>query len=105
MKAQQKKLSGCASNFLAHKDLGHFEEAHHWNIQAKFYNERFPLVYESDNKGDSLYEEHGATLKHKCGKGIVALPLLSFSLIFCLGLLFLWPFFSSRVSSQLVGES
>ena len=68
MKAQQKKLSGCASNLLAHKDLGQFEEAHHWNIQAKFYNEKFPLVYESDNSRDSLYEEHDATLKHKCGK-------------------------------------
>ena len=54
MKAQQKKLSGCASNSLAHEDLGQCEEAHHWNIQAKFYNERFPLVYESDNIGDSL---------------------------------------------------
>ena len=54
MKAQQKKLSGCPSNFLAHEDLGHFEEAHYWNIQAKFYNEKFPLVYESDNIGDSL---------------------------------------------------
>ena len=48
MNAQQKKPSGCASNSLAHEDLGHFEEAHHWNIQAKFYNEKFPLVYESD---------------------------------------------------------
>ena len=38
-----------ASNLLAHEDLGHFEEAHHWNIQAKFYNEKSPLVYESDN--------------------------------------------------------
>ena len=54
MKAQQKKLSGCASNSLSHEHLGHFEEAHHWNIQAKFYNEKFPLVYESDNIGDSL---------------------------------------------------
>ena len=45
------------------------EEAHRWNIQAKFYNENCPLVYESDNMRDSLYEEHGATLKHKCGKG------------------------------------
>ena len=50
----KRKLSGCASNLLAHKDLEHFEEAHHWNIQAKFYNEKFPLVYESDNIGDSL---------------------------------------------------
>lgn len=30
------------------------EEAHCWNIQAKFYNEKFPLVYESDNIRDSL---------------------------------------------------
>ena len=62
-----------------------FEEAHRRNIQAKFYNEKFPLVYESDKIRDSLYEEHGAILKHKCGKRIVTLPLLSFSLSF-----FLW---------------
>ena len=31
-----------------------FEEAHHWNIQAKFYNEKFPLVYESYKIRDSL---------------------------------------------------
>ena len=54
MKAHQKKLSGCASNLLAHEDLRHFEEAYHWNIKAKFYNEKFPLVYEGDNIGDSL---------------------------------------------------
>ena len=41
-----------------------FEEALCWNIQAKFYNEKFPLVFESDKIRDSLYEEHGATLKH-----------------------------------------
>ena len=36
---------------------------------------------------ETLYhEDHGATFKHKCGKRIVALSLLSFSLIF-LGLL------------------
>ena len=52
MKAQQKKLSGCASNSLAHEDLG--QEAHHSNIQAKFYNVKFPLVYESDKIGDFL---------------------------------------------------
>ena len=38
MKAQN-ELSGCASNLLAHEDLEHFEEADHWNIQAKLYNE------------------------------------------------------------------
>ena len=54
MNAQQKKTSGCASKSLAHEDLGHFEEAHSLNIQAKFYNEKFPLVYESDNIRDSI---------------------------------------------------
>ena len=37
------------------------------------------------------YEDHRATLKHKCGKRIVALPLLSFSLFFW-AFSFLWPF-------------
>ena len=42
---------------------------------------------------ETLYhEDHGATLKHKCGKRIVTLSLLSFSLIF-LGLLFFMAFF------------
>ena len=55
MKVHQKKLSGCASILLAHEDLGQFQEAHHWNIQAKFYNEKFPVaIYKSDKIGDSL---------------------------------------------------
>ena len=54
MKAQQKKLVGVHPTCLLTKTLGTFEEAHHWNIQAKFYNENFPLVYESDIIGDSL---------------------------------------------------
>ena len=50
------------------------------------------------------YEDHGATLKHKCGTRIVILSLLSFSLIFWAfsffmaflffwAFSFLWPFF------------
>ena len=54
MQAQQRKLSGCSSNSFAHEDVEQFEEAHHWNIQAKYYNEKFPVVYGSDNIGDSL---------------------------------------------------
>ena len=35
-------------------------------------------------KQETLYhKDHGATLKHKCGKRIVALSLLTFSLFFC----------------------
>ena len=83
-----------------------FEEGHRRNIQAKFYNEKFPLVYESDNIWDSLHEKHGATLKqkiwdslheeqdatlkHKCGKrdsNIAPFYLFSF---FGLFLAFFW---------------
>ena len=43
---------------------------------------------------ETLYhEDHGATLKHKCGKRIVALSLLSFSLIFLYFGWLLWPLF------------
>ena len=82
MKAHQKKLSGCASNLLAHEDLGHLRKPivgiykpspimknSHWYMKV--------------TKQETLYhKDHGATLKHKCGKRIVALSLLSFSLIF-----------------------
>ena len=44
-------------------------------------------------KQETLYhEDYGATLDHKCGKRIVTLSLLSFSLIF-LGLSFFMAFF------------
>ena len=86
MKAQQKKLSGCASNLLAHKDLGHFEEAHHWNIQAKFYNEKFPLVYGSDNhRRLSIMKTMVLFRSTSVEKEIVALFLLSF-----LSYFFIW---------------
>ena len=35
------------------------------------------------------HEDYGATLKHKCGKRIVALSLLYFSLIY---IFFIWAF-------------
>ena len=44
MKALYMKLSGCASNLLAHEDLEHFEEARHRNMQVKFYNVKIPLA-------------------------------------------------------------
>ena len=41
-------------------------------------------------KQKTLYhEDHGATLKHKCGKRIVVLPLFIYIFFFFLGLLFL----------------
>ena len=47
------KLSGCAPNSLAHEDLGQFEEPI-IGIYKPNYNEKFPLVYASDNIGDYL---------------------------------------------------
>ena len=43
------------------------------------------------------YKDHGATLKHKCGKRIVTLSLLSFSLIFLGPSLFYGLFFIPRL--------
>ena len=54
------------------------EEAHCWNIQAKFYNENFPLVYESDKIRDSLSWRSWCYFE----KRIVALSLFLFGLYF-----------------------
>ena len=85
-----------------------FEEAHYRNIQAKFYNEKFPLVYESDNIEDSLSWRSWCYFEAQVWKKDSSIvPSLFFSHF--LGLLFyglsLFSFFSSRVSSRLVGES
>ena len=111
MKAQ-KETKRCASNSLAHEDLGHFEEAHRWNIQAEFYNENSHQYMKVTIQETLYHEDHGATLKHKCGKRIVAFSLISFSLFLIWAFSpFLWPLlfsfflFSSGVSSRLVGES
>ena len=98
MKAQQKKLSGCASNSLAHEDLGHFGEANHWNIQAKFYNEKFPLVYESDNIRDSLSWRSWCYFEAQVWqKDSSIVPSLFFSHFFVWAFsLFLWPLFLVR---------
>ena len=96
MKAHQKKLSGCASNSLAHEDLGHFEEAHHWNIQAKFYNVKFPLVYEGDITRDSLSWRSWCYFEAQVWKkdsSIVPSLFFSHFFIWAFSLLFLWPLF------------
>ena len=53
-------------------------------------------------KQETLYHKyHGATLKHKCGKRIVTLSLLSFSLIFLFGpFLFFMASFPFRLESH-----
>ena len=88
MKAQ-KKLSGCASNSLAHEDLGHFRKPIIGIYKPSSIMKNSHQYMKMTTQETLYHEDHGATLKHKCGKRIVALSLLSFSLIFYLGLLFL----------------
>ena len=70
------------------------EEAHCWNIQAKFYNEKFPLLMKVTKQETLYHKDHGATLKHKCGKRIVTLCPFSSSFFgpsfFYLAFLFFW---------------
>ena len=76
MKAQQKKLSGCASNLLAHEDLGHLRRPIVGIYKPSSIMKNSHL-YMKMTKHETLYhKDHGATLKHKYGKRIVALPLL-----------------------------
>ena len=53
MKAQKETKWVCIQLACSRRPRA-FEEAHCWNIQAKFYNVKFPLVYESEKIGDSL---------------------------------------------------
>ena len=100
MKAQQKKLSGCASNLLAHEDLGHFEEAHHWNIQAKFYNEKFPLsIWKWQHRRLSIMKIMVLLWSTSVEKEIVTLPLFFFFLFFSSSFFggLIWPPFLFRL--------
>ena len=68
MKAQQKKLSGCASNLLAHEDLGHLRKPI-IGIYKPSSIMKNSHQYMKVRKQETLYhKEHGATLEHKCGK-------------------------------------
>ena len=67
MKAEQKKLSVCASNLLAHEDLGHLRRpiVGIYKPSSIMKNPTSKVI-----KQKTLYhEDYGATLKHKCGKG------------------------------------
>ena len=85
MKAQQKKLSGCASNLLAHEDLGHLRKPI-VGIYKPSSITKNSHQYMKVTKQETIYHKnHGATLKHKYEKKIVALP-------------FFGPFFSFGLS-------
>ena len=92
MKAQQKKLSGSASNLLAHEDLGHLRKpiVGIYKPSSIMKNSHY---YMKVTKQETLYhKDHGATLKHKCGKRIVALSLFISFFPFLGFSFFIWPF-------------
>ena len=63
-----------------------FEEAHRWNIQAKFYNEKFPLVYESDKTRDSLSWRSWCYFEAQVWKKRIVALSLFLGLLFFFGL-------------------
>ena len=96
MKAQKETKWVCIQLACSRRPRA-FEEAHCWNIQAKFYNEKFPQVYEVTKQETLYHKDHGATLKHKCEKRTVALSLFISFLLFYLGL-FLFGLFWGQCS-------
>ena len=83
MKAQKETKWVCIQLACSRRPRA-FEEAHCWNIQAKFNNQKFPLVYENDKTRDSLSWRLQCYSEAQVWQRIVTLSLLSFSLIF-------WP--------------
>ena len=121
MKDQQKKLVGVHPTCLLTKTQGILRKPI-IGIYKPSSIMKNSHQYMKLTKQETLYhEDYSATLKHKCGKKIVTLSLLSFSLIFCVFCVFLVGFFGlffylglfglfylflkSGVSSRLVGES
>ena len=93
MKAQQKKLSGCASNLLAHEDLGHLRKPI-IGIYKPSSTMKNSHQYMKVTKRETLYhEDYGATLKHKCGKGQQHYPFSLFLSFF----LFWWASLASFI--------
>ena len=95
MKAQQKKLSGCASNLLAHEDLGHLRKPIVGIYKPSSIMKNSHQYMKVTTQETLYHEDHGATLKHKCGKKDSSIaPFYLFSLFwaffFSLAFLFFW---------------
>ena len=109
MKAQQKKLSGCASNLLSHEDQGYLRKPIVGIYKPSSIMKNSHQYMKVTKQKTLSHEDYGATLKHKCGKGQQHCPFSLFLSFFYSGLLSFFGlfslFFSSGVSSRLAGES
>ena len=93
MKAQQKKLVGVHPTRLLMKTQGILRKPI-IGIYKPSSIMKDSHYYMKVTTQETLYhEDDDATLKQKCGKRIVALPLLSFSLIFLFFLFWAFSFF------------
>ena len=100
MKAQQNKLVGVHPTCLLTKTQGILRKPIIGIYKPSSIMKNCHQYMKVTTQETLYHEDHGATLKHKCGKRIVTLSLLSFSLIFFFGpYLFLWPLFLSFIRS------
>ena len=93
------ELVGVHPTCLLKKTWSSFEEAHHWNIQAKFYIVKGPHI--TICMYDDLYGVQGMEdeLLVDLSKGIVVCPLLSFYFPFSLFSIFLYFLVASMALS------
>src|SRR3954471_14864827 len=64
-KSSPRELVGVHPTCLLKKTLSSFEEAHHWNIQAKFYSVRDPHIVIC--MYDNLYGVKRYKMEYECG--------------------------------------
>ena len=92
MKAQQKKLVGVHPTCLLTKTQGILRKPIIVIYKPSSIMKDSHQYMKVTTQETLYHEDRGATLKHKCGKRIVALSLLSFSLIFIYFYFFIWAF-------------
>src|SRR3954471_6133474 len=103
MESSPKELVGVHPTCLLKKTSSSFEEAHHWNIQAKFYSVKDPHI--AICMYDDLYGVQRYKMKYECGslkRNSSVRPSLFF--YFFIFFIFLWPpwlfLFNSQLSSS-----
>ena len=91
MKAQQKKLSGCASNLLAHEDLGHLRRPIVGIYKPSSIMKIPTSIWKWQNKRLSIMKIMVLLWSTSVAKDSSIIPSLLFSHFFGL-LFFYWPF-------------
>src|SRR3954466_9362590 len=91
MESSPMELVGVHPTRLLKKTYSSFEEAHHWNIQAKFYSAKGPHIVIC--MYDDLYGVQRYKMKYECGslkRNSSVPPSLFLFLFFSFSLLFIY---------------